>query len=1061
MKLTVLLMLVFTLNLSAKGFGQGKNISMSVEGQTVRDIFGIIEKESDYRFFYNDDFKDIDKTIDIEAEDLNINQFLDQLLASTDFGYKVLENNLIVLTLKDNSQQYLIKGRITDESGEPLVGVTVTIKGTYRGVVSDYNGEYSIQADNSQSVLVFSFVSMTTQEIEVGNRSTINVVMKEDVYGLEEVVVVGYGTQKRSEVTASIASVSSDDFISVGTKSAIDLLQGKVSGLVVTRTDGNDPRSSSSIQIRGVSSLSASTEPLIVIDGVPGGNLDLLQQDDIESFDVLKDGSAAAIYGTRGTNGVILITTKKGKSGEAKFDFSTYVQRETVAVAPDILTAGEYRELMADPNNPYSGLMHDYGASTDWYNLLINEDNLSTYNNFAMSGGSDKTNYRASIFYREDEPIAIESEKKQYGGRINVNTKGLNNKLTTAFNMSSNFGKPNNMLSNGDFEQAVQRNPTMPLYNEDGTYYETTGFNDYNPVSKLNQQKSYSYTSSFMSDITATLNIVTGLKASIMGALQKSDVRNNQYISKESKTSLDTYSGGGYASKGYSTATNRTLEVTIDYNTTIKQSHSINAIAGYSYQDNTNENFSASNAGFISDAFEDNNLANGTALGALTTGASVASGKSSSTLIAFFVRANYAYKGKYQASFTLRHEGSSKFGLNEKWGNFPAASFGWVISEENFMRNVSFINNLKLRYGYGVTGNQGFDSYRSLITFSSGASYPVNGVWTSTFGPANNPNTELRWEKKVENNIGLDFTIFNNKLRGTVEYYHRLTKDALFNYNAQLPPFVQPTIFTNVGSISNQGIEVTLHSTVAQKSDFSWNVDLTFTTQKNKLVSLSNDDYKASYQEFGNLPSPGALGYAIRTVEGGSLGEFYGKRFAGFTEDGKWQFYKADGTIGASDEMADEDLTTIGNGIPKYIASFSNIFTYKNFDLTIFFRGKFDYDILNLKELYFGNMNWLPMNILQTGATSELRESPQYSDYYLEPGGFVKLDNINLAYNFNIKSSYIRYLKVYVSGKNIATMTKYSGLDPEVQDTGTSPGIDGRSFYPRTRTFTIGLNLGF
>ncbi|WP_291917950.1 TonB-dependent receptor [Chitinophaga sp.] len=974
---------------------------------------------------------------------------------------------LLLISLFAFSQGKTISGKVTDANDHtPIPGVSVQIKNTSTGTITKSDGSFSLQAP-ANATLVFSFIGYQQQEVPIGNGTPLDVKMTAGVKSLQDIVVVGYGTQKRNEVTTSVATVKAENFNQGGSRSPMDLIQGKVAGLSVTRTQGNNPNSGASIQIRGISSLSGDKNPLIVIDGIPGGNLDLLQQDDIATFDVLKDGSAAAIYGTRGNNGVILITTKKGKAGEPQYTYSTYLQREAVAKRPSILSAAEYAKIPGADNK---------GGDVDMYDMLLDKDNLSHYHNFAASGGTVNSNYRASLYYNDANGIAKQNGRKQYGGRVNVNQTGLQGLLTMQFNLAANFNKANlnggnsgggdNKAGNAgaDFEQAVQRNPTAPIYGPDGKFIETNGYNNYNPLARLQQELYDRDQKTYSGDARITLEPIRDLKLSAFGAIVRDEYNDRQYKLKSSRSSVQDYKGGGYAYKANSAAMDKTFEATADYTRTVHSDHTINVLGGYSYQYSTLEKYSMDNNGFLTDAFQDWNISAGNALNDQTLPRpKQSSNKIDNTLIAFFGRINYNYKQKYMLQAILRHEGSSRFGANYKWGNFPAVSGGWVISKEAFMQDITVINNLKLRAGYGVTGNQGIPSYQSIITLGTGGPYIQYGQWIQTYGPNKNPNPDLRWEKKKEFNIGLDFSLLKNRLGGSIDVYSRKTEDLLFNYTAQLPSNILDNIFTNVGAISNNGVEVVINAVPVQGKDFTWRSDLTFNSQRNKMVSFSNQIFKTTEQYYGDLPSPGNLGSAIRVVEGGPLGTFYGYRYAGLTEDGKWQFYKKDGSIGTIETMNPDDKTVIGNGIPKYMASWNNSFRYKNFDLSIFFRGKFGFDILNLQDMYFGNKKWTPNNMLTSaiGKNAKLNADPQFSDYYLEKGNFVKLDNITLGYNFRLHTKYIRNLRVYASGRNIATFTKYTGLDPELQDTALDSGIDGRGFYPRTRSYTIGLNLGF
>lgn len=963
----------------------------------------------------------------------------------------------LLLSISVFSQTKTVSGKVTDVAdNSPLPGVTVTVKGSTLATQTNTEGNFSLEVPQNARTLVFTFVGHQTREVEIGSSNSINVSLTTSARSLEDVVVVGYGTQKRKEVTAAVATVKAEDFNQGGVRSPLDLIQGKVAGLSITRTQGNNPNAGAAIQLRGVTSLAGSIAPLIVIDGIPGGNLDLLQQDDIESFDVLKDGSAAAIYGTRANGGVILITTKKGKAGEPQYSYSAYAQRELIAKRPEVLSAAEYLQMP---------LAKDYGGRTDMYDLLIDEENISHYHNFAASGGSTKTNYRVSLYLNDAKGIAIRNSRRQYGGRLNINQRGLQDKLTLQVNLAANFNKADLLGgSNGDFEQAIQRNPTAPIFNADGSYLETDAFNNYNPLARLEQELSERDQQTISADARATLELFKGLRFSAFGALIRNTWNDRAYRLKESRSSRQTYQGGGYAAKSNLLSQDRTFEFTVDYRTDIGADHSITGIAGYSYQYSTTETFNVSNNGFLTDAFLDWNMGSGNAIrNTLLPAPGIGSGKEDNTLIAFFGRINYAYQGKYLAQVVLRHEGSSRFGANNKWGNFPAASVGWMISEESFMEPIAFVNNLKLRVGYGITGNQGIPNYQSLVTLSTGGFYLQDGVWFQTYGPSRNPNPDLRWEKKKELNIGLDFSVLDNRIGGAIDVYSRKTEDLLSSYNAQQPPYILSTLFTNVGTITSRGVEVFLNIVPIRKTNLTWNIDLTWNSQHNELTSISNELYKIDRLEFGGLPSPGNLGNAIRDVEGGRIGNFYGKRFAGFTEDGKWLFYKKDGSTGTAGQMTNEDLTIIGNGVPRYMASLTSFLRYKSFDLTVFFRGKFGYDILNTQELYFGNRNWSPNNMLHSvlERNAALNDAPQYSDYYLESGSFVKLDNITIGYTIPIKTVYLRNLRVYATGRNIATFTGYSGLDPELEDTGFTTGIDNRGFYPRTMSFALGLNVGF
>ncbi len=963
----------------------------------------------------------------------------------------------------DFFQQTITGTVVRSSDNQPVANASILIKGQTRGTNTNDDGQFTIAAATGD-VLIISSVGYQSKEVKVGTSSSILITLVEESQSLDEVVVVGYGTQKRKEVTSAVATVKADKFNMGGARSPLDLVQGKVAGLNITRASGNNPNSGVSLQLRGVTSLTGTRTPLIVIDGIPGGNLDLLQQDDIESFDVLKDGSAAAIYGTRGNAGVILITTKKGRAGEARYEYNTYVQRELIDRKPEFLSAAEFRDLIAKGLIPAS---QDLGSSTNLYDDLIDKQNTSQYHNFAASGGTGNTNYRASLFFNEANGIARQNGREQFGGRVNINQKGLDDRLTFSVNLAANVNKANLLGGGGgDFEQAIQRNPTAPIIDANGNFVETQAFNNYNPLSRLAYRISERDQQTFSGDASLSLKIVKGLTGSLFTSYVRDGYNDRFYRSTrdwDQRLNSD-YRGMAYASKANNVNWTKTLESTLNYNTTFKGQHSVSALLGYSYQYSTSESFNVNNNGFTTDGFLDWNLGAGSAIqNTALPRPGIGSGKSDNTLIAFFGRVNYAFSNKYFAQVILRREGSSRFGDNHKWGNFPAASIGWTLTQEEFMKGVTFFDMLKVRVGYGVTGNQGIPNYQSLVTLSTGGVYPQNGVFYQTYGAARNPNPDLKWEQKAEWNFGIDFAFLNNRITGALDIYNRTTSDLLNNYNAQQPPFVRNSIYTNVGSIRNSGVELQVSAIAVQQEDFKWSIDFAGNTQKNKLVKLSNETFRANWLEFYGLPSPGNLGNAFRLEEGGAVGNFFGKRFAGFDNDGKWLFYKKDGTTAPASGINNDDLTIIGNGVPKLQLSLGNNFSYKSFDLTIFFRGKFAYDILNTKDLYFGNKKWLPNNLLKSAITThdQLNDDPQYSDYYLENGNFVKLDNITLAYNFRLKTKLIRNMRLYITGRNVATFTGYSGIDPELQDTGFEAGVDARGFYPRTKSFAIGFNIGF
>ncbi|MGM9475081.1 SusC/RagA family TonB-linked outer membrane protein [Pedobacter sp. GSP4] len=964
-----------------------------------------------------------------------------------------------------SAAQKTITGTVVDEKKIGMPGVGIKIQGKTGGSVTQENGKFSINVTAPTDILVFSYIGYQTKSIPAGNGATPLVVslVPSESQKLDEVVVVGYGTLKTKEVTSSVAHVDTAQFRQGGARNALDLIQGKVAGLNITRASSSNPNSGPSVQLRGVVSVTGSASPLFVIDGIPGGNPDLLTQDDILSVDVLKDGSGAAIYGTSANAGVILITTKKGKPGAPTFNYSGYIRKEYVQNRLDFLTADEFRSKIA------SGQIDaiDRGGNNDLYDLLVNHGNFSQNHNLALSGGTDKTSYRASINYRDLQGIAKENGRKEYTLRLNVNQKGLNDKLNVQLNLATNFNNAN-LLGGGGWEEEAGKNPTTQIYNSNGTYYfDNQSTNQY---ARLFQETNYRKQQTSSADVKADLDIVKGLKASVFGSVQRNSYIDGGYAVLESENSVENsdFPNGGYAFKSNFLSQAFALEPTLAYNTVIDK-HSISAVGGYSYRYYIEEGQDANNRGFLNNQFNEDNLNQGEALS--LGKASMGSFKNDNTLIAFFARVNYAFDGKYLAQFILRREGSSRFGDNNKWGSFPAVSVGWNISQEKFMENIKWVNSLKLRAGYGVTGNSGFENNASRVVLGTGGKYLYpDGIYRETYGPTRNANPFLKWESKRELNIGADFTLFNNKLTGALDLFKRTTKDLLDTYTTPQPPYIQSSIFANVGTISSKGIELALSYQAIKNKDFTFSMDFTGSTIKNKLDSYSNDIYTVKYKTFGGIGGAGDLGNAITTYEGEDLGVFWGKRFAGFDANGKWLFFNRNGQAVRNDQINNSkdknltDLAPIGNAIPKYYASYTANFSYKQFDLRIFLRGKFDYQILNTTALTYGNPSIKGANYLSEAFTkySAINDTFMYSDYYLEDGANVKIDEVTIGYNFKLKNKLIRNLRVYATGQNLATITGYSGNDPDfVQDTGLGPGVDNRSAYPSTRSFLFGVNVGF
>ncbi len=973
-----------------------------------------------------------------------------------------------------------VKGKVTSETEGALPGVNIVVQGTTQGTMTGADGNYSIEVPGPEAVLVFSFISYATQSVTVGNQATIDIVLAPSLSSLNEVVVVGYGTQQRREVSSSIASVRSDEFNKGSVNNPVQLIQGKVSGLAISRP-GGDPNGTYDIRLRGMSTIGANLGPLVVIDGVIGGNLDNVDPNDIESINVLKDGSAAAIYGTRGSSGVILVTTKKGKKGTAVIDYNVYATDEMVAKNPNVMTAAEWRSLSQEV-----GAGKDYGATTDWFKE-VEQTAISQVHNIAMSGGTDKTSYRASLNFHDGNGILKHTGYTQLNGRINLTQKAINDKFT----LDLDFGATEREAQLGNdaaFRYATIYNPTAPIYSDDpalakyGGYFQQELFDYYNPVSIVNQDSRERKDRIVNLSLKGAFEIVKGLTIDAFYSIQGSGILRGEYAGKTD------YFGGigrnGLATRQEENFRSRLFESTAHYLGDINPALNISLLGGYSYQDFTNEGFYAQGGDFLTDNFSFNNLAS--ALDFANGKGTITSYKNSNNLIAFFGRVNLNINSMWYLMASARYEGSSRFGVNNKWGLFPAISVGADISK---MLNVSYIDNLKIRANYGVTGNQPNDSYLSLLRQGpvlSGTN-PVyffyNGAYVPAFGPVSNANTDLKWEKKGEFDAGFDFSLFNSKLAGSFDYYTRTTTNLLFQFTVPVPPNLFNQAWVNIGKLRSSGLELTLNYNVISRPDFSYNI--TFTPSynlSNTLVSLSGSyngsELKYGTQELGDMGSPGQNQTPLALIqEGKPIGQILTYKFKEVDADGNFVFVDTneDGKIDAADRVV------TGNGLPKFLFGFGNTFTIKHWDLNIFFQGVFGHDLINSFRGFYEVPNYITSyNLPKTAADIRNAQgkllnvtSGTLSDKYVENASFLKLDNMSLGYSFPLASTAaVSKIRFYVAGNNLFYITKYTGVDPNPRyvdnavDNGTynNPlvtGVDRRNTWFRTRSITIGANFVF
>lgn len=968
------------------------------------------------------------------------------------------------------AQTRTISGVVKDTKGEAIIGANVVVSGeSSKGTITDADGHFVLDIGEHAKNIKVSYIGYISEEVQIGSLSQFNIILKENTENLEEVVVIGYGSVSKKELTSAVSHVSSKDFLNIGSNNPIMQIQGKVAGVSVTNTSAADPNSKASIQIRGVSSRSAKVDPLIIIDGVPGGNLENINENDIASIDILKDGAASAIYGTRGSNGVIIITTKKGATdGAVHTTYTGYVNFSQPKKQLDVLSADEFRQHIPERGS-------DFGANTDWFDA-ITQTGFTHNHTLQLSGGNAKNNYRATVDVRNSEGIDIRSGRKEIGARFSVNHTGKNDLYKVTLNVAPRTINYDN-ADYSAFSQALTLNPTMPIKDPDNPkyFYEATGWEAVNPVELLTLEKSGGEKKFLDWDVTFRLNLLPLLKSGSNHSLN-TQITIAQQINDDlifwfrpSTSTIAKKSGfKGEASQEYKKDRQQSLEWLVNYGFE-KNGHNLKAMGGYSYQYFAYNGMKAENKNFTSDELMYNKLQDGTYMSDAEGRLGMSSYKNDAKLIAFFGRVSYDYQGKYLATASLRYEGSSKFGANNKWGYFPAFSLGWRISQEEFMKDIKWINDLKLRGDYGVTGNQNFDSYKSLSTMGGYGQVYYNGKYYQGWSPNVNVNPDLKWEKGKNWNIGLDFALFDNIFSGSLNYFNRTQQDLLGNYDVPLPPNIQTSTFVNVGTMRNIGFEFDLMIDAVRTKDFTYSIGLIGSTMNNKFVSFSNSIYTGqTYYWQDGFPAPGSPGSVQRIQENDRIGSFYTYKYAGVDESGNWMVKSKDGKDISITEATDEDKVKVGNGLPKFTLSWSNNFKYKNFDLSLFFRGNFGYQVYNIHEFYWGLQSAAAnLNVLQSAYKENahiVKGMNEHNSYFVQDADYLKLDVATLGYTLKLDSKWVDSARFYFTGRNLFVLTKYDGVDPDIFPVnGLQPGVptDKKSYYPSTRQYLIGVQLSF
>lgn len=968
------------------------------------------------------------------------------------------------------AQSSTITGTVVDEAGEPIIGAYITYSSnTSVGAITDFDGEFELSVPGKDD-LIFSYTGYETQKVSQAGKKVLNVTLKEVSTTLNEIVAIGYGSQTKKELTGSVTSVKSENFNQGSFNSTQGLLQGKVAGLSMSKSGGNDPANRDyNVQIRGTGSLTGTTSPLYIIDGVPGASMNNVNPNDIESMDVLKDGSAAAIYGTRANAGVVIVTTKKGKEGKTLVEYNGSVRTDMVNGKINVLSADEYVAR--------GGV--NYGYQTDWFKE-ITQVPISTEHNLALSGGMEKVNYRASVNFKDNNGLARNSSYQEIIGRVNVNQKALNKMLEFNYDLSYS-STSSKWVDYAAFEQSIKYNPTFPihsdpsdpLYTTYGGYYQNFDKNGmYNPVAIIDQLTKDGHDQTFLGSIRATLTPIKGLKISGFGSYQYYNQTTGDYNPIDSRESQGT---NGYAKKYNQNNTTRMVEATAQYGNEIKR-NAFTFLLGYAYQDFSKEDFSASNTQFSVNSFSYNALGKGQGLSMLSEGGSmdgisVSSYKEEWKLASFFGRFIYNYDQRYFFNASVRYEGSSKFGANNRWGWFPAVSASWLITNEKFMENQSVVEELKLRAGYGVTGNVPDDCYPWIGRMTQNEDYAYFGdKKVATWSLATNPNPNLKWETKGEVNVGVDFSFLKGRLTGSIDYYNRTTYDLLYNYAVDPTKYPVSNMLVNYGTLSNQGIEVSIGGIPVKTDKFVWNLGMTLAHNENKVVRLGNDEFKfPEADRKRGVVSSNAAGWTSQRLqyleEGKSIGNFYGIKFSRIDENGVFYGFDKNGNEKKFSSLKESDKVILGNALPVLNWGISSMMTFYGVDLSFNLRGAFGGWLVNTNRIAYGNKNSLANGNMMICKDNDYATPKIMTDYYMESGTYAKLGDLTIGYTFNIKENVAKYLskaRIYVTGQNIVTLSNYSGIDPEaVNMTGLEPGIEELTYYPTARTFMLGVNLAF
>lgn len=982
----------------------------------------------------------------------------------------------LFISLGSYAQNITVKGVVKDSKfGDPIIGASVLQKGTTNGTISDMDGNFMLEVPGG-SVVVISYIGYKSQEMTVSGSEPLNVMLSEDMEALDEVVVVGYATGSKRTISGAVERIKKEDMNQGVVNNPLESIKGKVAGVVITQ-NGGDPTSRPSIRVRGTSSLSGGNDPLVIIDGV-FGDMDMLNAiapADIETFTILKDASETAQYGSRGAAGVIVVTTVKGKNGMKTLSYNGMYGISNVYKNLDMLSADQYRGL----GQRLGTTVTDRGHNSNWFDE-IEQLGYTQNHNLSFGAGTDDSNYRASIGLIDQQGIIKNSGMRNYTAKLDAMQNMFNDKLKIEFGM---FGSLKESDNTNDylktFYSAASYNPTFPtVKNEDGVWDEDPMANEiHNPMGRLEikDRETNAYVNVHG---RLTYTILEGLKLSAFGSYTYNVKENKRYFPKDIKASM---ADGGHAERIDNKQNILMGNIQLTYTKDFNEKHHFDALALVEGQKYHYTGFTAKSHAYETDYFGYNNLKAG---GDVKYG-DVESLENENRISSFMARVNYMYDNRYIITANLRADGSSKLGSENKWGFFPSASAAWVINEEAFMKDVDWLSNLKLRAGYGLTGNQdAIAAYNSLALYKPTGVTSLGGSPMATYGIQRNANPDLRWEVKKTFDVGVDFGIMNGRYSLTADWYHSKTTDMLYNYSVPVPPFIYPTLLANMGEMTNTGFEVALNAGLVQTKDFEFNLGANFSWQKNKLNSLSGtymgqDLSTSKYIALAQMSGAGFVGNnsVVYMMEGQPVGVYYIPRSLGLSEPDAngHRTYIVDETIdGEPGFNANDggDRYIAGQAMPKYYLGLNLNFRYKRFDLTTQMNGAFGHKIFNGTSLSYMNLSQFPTYNVMNGAQDDMIFAQDITDYWLEKGNYLNIDYITVGYNFNCEKikDYVKNVRLTFSVNNVATITGYSGLSPmlnsqtitNITDAGQNTlGIDNKQFYPLSRTYSLGVSVTF